>query len=192
MAIRLLVGLGNPGPRYDRTRHNAGFWFVSRLAGAYDCVLREQARFQSLLARCRIGDRDCLLQEPLTFMNHSGQAVRALAAYHRIPPADILVVHDDLDLPPGRVRLKRGGGHGGHNGLRDLMRHLGDNGFWRLRLGIGHPGHRDQVVDYVLSVPRPEEREAVEQAIDAALEVVPLVLAGETERAMHRLHSPSA
>ena len=186
-AIELVVGLGNPGPRYDQTRHNAGFWFVDALAREAGCTLRKEARFHGELGRCRIGN-DVRLLKPDTFMNRSGQSVAAVARYFGVDVERILVVHDDLDLAPGVVRLKRGGGHGGHNGLRDLIAHLGSRAFLRLRLGIGHPGHRDEVVDYVLSRPRPEEREAIETGIRRALEVMPLVVEGRLEAAMNVLH----
>ncbi|WJW75950.1 aminoacyl-tRNA hydrolase [Thiohalobacter sp. IOR34] len=188
-AVQLIVGLGNPGPQYESTRHNAGFWFVDAVGRRFGCDLRPEARFHGEAGRCRIDGGDCRLLKPGTFMNRSGQAVAALARFFRIPAEAILVVHDELDLPPGEVKLKRGGGHGGHNGLRDLIAHLGSRDFLRLRLGIGHPGHRDQVVDYVLHRPSQAERQAIEQAIEAGLEVLPEVVAGELERAMHRLHS---
>jgi PTH1 family peptidyl-tRNA hydrolase len=188
-AIQLIVGLGNPGPQYARTRHNAGFWFVDALADAARAAFRHAARFQSDLAGCVLDGHEFRLQKPCTYMNHSGRAVAALAGYYRIPVEAILVVHDDLDLPPGTVRLKRGGGHGGHNGLRDLIPSLGSGGFLRLRLGIGHPGHRDGVVDYVLSLPSREDRELIGEAVDAGLAALPLVVDGKLEPAMHRLHS---
>ncbi|HEB98046.1 MAG TPA: aminoacyl-tRNA hydrolase [Thiotrichales bacterium] len=189
-AVQLIVGLGNPGPRYERTRHNAGFWFVDELVRRQACSLRNEARFHGDAARCSIDGHDCRLLKPHTFMNRSGQAVAALARFYRIPPEAILVVHDEIDLPPGTARLKRGGGHGGHNGLRDIIARLGSREFLRLRLGVGHPGHRDQVVDYVLHRPPVEEQTAIESAMDEALAVLPLVVAGELEQAMHRLHSP--
>lgn len=187
--VQLIVGLGNPGAEYEQTRHNAGFWFVDELARAAGCSLRTEARFHAEVGRCTLHGQDCRLQKPTTFMNRSGQSVAALAKFLRIPPAEILVVHDELDLPPGTVRLKRGGGHGGHNGLRDLIAHLGTQDFLRLRLGVGHPGDRDKVVDYVLHRPSREERELIDTAMTRALEVMPLAVAGEFERAMHKLHS---
>ncbi len=188
-AIQLIVGLGNPGAEYEQTRHNAGFWFVDALAYAHRCDLRKEARFHAEVGRCTVHGHDCRLQKPTTFMNRSGQAVSALAGFLRIPPSDILVVHDELDLPPGTSRLKKGGGHGGHNGLRDLIAHLGTQDFMRLRLGVGHPGDRNQVVDYVLHRPGRDEREQIDAAMQRALEVMPLAIAGEFERAMHKLHS---
>lgn len=188
-AVQLIVGLGNPGAEYEPTRHNAGFWFVDELARAAGCALRAEARFHAEVARCTLHGHDCRLQKPTTFMNRSGQAVAALAKFLRIPPEEILVVHDELDLPPGVARLKRGGGHGGHNGLRDLIAHLGTQDFLRLRIGVGHPGDRSQVVDFVLHRPGRDERELIDAAMQRALEVMPLAVAGEFERAMHKLHS---
>ncbi|MFN2309726.1 MAG: aminoacyl-tRNA hydrolase [Gammaproteobacteria bacterium] len=188
-AVRLIVGLGNPGAEYARTRHNAGFWFVDELARVGQCSLRAEARFHAEVGRCTLDGHDCRLQKPSTFMNRSGQAVAALARFLQIAPAEILIVHDELDLPPGVARLKKGGGHGGHNGLRDLVAHLGTQDFLRLRIGVGHPGDRDQVVDYVLQRPDREAREQIDNAIARALEVTPLIVAGEIERAMHKLHS---
>ena len=188
-AVQLIVGLGNPGAEYEQTRHNAGFWFVDALARAAGCALRGEARFHADVARCTLHGHDCRLQKPTTFMNRSGQAVAALAKFLRIPPGESLVVHDELDLPPGTARLKKGGGHGGHNGLRDLIAHLGTQDFLRLRLGVGHPGDRSQVVDYVLHRPSREDHELINAAMQRALEVMPLAIAGEFERAMHRLHS---
>jgi PTH1 family peptidyl-tRNA hydrolase len=188
-AVQLIVGLGNPGAEYEQTRHNAGFWFVDELARVNQCSMRKEARFHAEVGRCTLHGHDCRLQKPITFMNRSGQAAIALADFLRIPPSEILVVHDELDLEPGTVRLKKGGGHGGHNGLRDLIAHLGTQDFMRLRLGIGHPGDRNQVVDYVLHRPSRDEREQIDAAIQRALDVMPLTVAGEFERAMHKLHS---
>ncbi|HFD80198.1 MAG TPA: aminoacyl-tRNA hydrolase [Gammaproteobacteria bacterium] len=186
-SIELIVGLGNPGPEYEPTRHNAGFWFVDRLAEHCRQTFRSESRFRSEVARCRLDDSECRLQKPQTFMNRSGQAVAALARFFRIETPRILVVHDELDLPPGTIRLKTGGGHGGHNGLRDLIAHLGRD-FHRLRIGIGHPGHRDEVVDYVLHRPSRQDRSLIEASIEDALTVMPEVVAGHFERAMNRLH----
>lgn len=189
-SIQLIVGLGNPGPEYDRTRHNAGFWFVDALARHKGVILRHENKFHGETGQLRLDGDECRLLKPLTYMNRSGQSVSALARFYRIPPEAILVIHDELDLPAGTARLKQGGGHGGHNGLRDITSALGGNGFLRLRLGIGHPGHRDQVVDYVLKKPSKEDERLIEDAIDDALLVVPQLLAGEIERAMNQLHSP--
>ncbi|HHQ43095.1 MAG TPA: aminoacyl-tRNA hydrolase, partial [Chromatiales bacterium] len=178
-------------PRHEGTRHNAGFWFVEALARRAGVALREEPRFRARLARAEVHGRDLRLLEPLTYMNHSGEAVAAVARFYRYPLEAILVVHDDLDLPPGAVRLKRGGGHGGHNGLRDIIARLGSRDFLRLRLGIGHPGPGADVVGYVLSRPPAAERAAIEAAIEAALEALPDILSGEPrrlDRAMSRLH----
>lgn len=188
-SIQLIAGLGNPGPEYERTRHNAGFWFVDALARQRGDSLRHENRFHGETGRIERDGHECRVLKPLTYMNRSGQAVSALAKFYRIPPESILVVHDELDLPAGTARLKKGGGHGGHNGLRDIISALGGNGFLRLRIGIGHPGHRDDVVDYVLRKASREDEGLIEQAIDDALGVVPLLLDGEIERAMHQLHS---
>ncbi len=184
--VSLIVGLGNPGPRYADTRHNAGFWFVEHLAREENATFHREAKFHGEV--CRLSRHACRLLKPETFMNRSGQAAISLMNFYRIPLSQVLVVHDELDLPPGTARLKRGGGHGGHNGLRDLIRHLGSGDFMRLRLGIGHPGHKDQVVDYVLHPPSREDAQAIQEAMSAALQVMPLVLTGEWERAMSQLH----
>lgn len=188
-AIQLIVGLGNPGTEYEPTRHNAGFWFVDELARHCQQSFRAESRFHSEVARCLLQGRECRLQKPQTYMNRSGQAVRALMQFFRIPAEGILVVHDELDLPAGTVRLKTGGGHGGHNGLRDLISHLGGPGFHRLRIGIAHPGDKRQVVDYVLKPPGKEDRRLIDAAMDDVLDVMPLVIDGEMDKAMHRLHS---
>jgi PTH1 family peptidyl-tRNA hydrolase len=187
--IALVVGLGNPGPRYEATRHNAGFWFLDALAARAGLRLKEERRFHGALGLWADAGASCRLLKPTTYMNHSGVAVAAVARFFQVPAQQILVVHDDLDLPPGTVRIKRGGGHGGHNGLRDIVARLGANAFLRLRIGIGHPGVRDDVIDYVLSVPRADDRDAMGAGMAAALEVFPLLASGDLERAMHRLHS---
>jgi PTH1 family peptidyl-tRNA hydrolase len=188
-AVELLVGLGNPGPEYASTRHNAGCWLVDRVARLHGSPLRRESKFNADCGRIRIAGRELWLLEPLTFMNRSGQAVVAFASYYRIAPPAILVVHDDLDLPPGGVRLKRAGGHGGHNGLRDLIRQLGADNFLRLRLGIGHPGSSAEVLNYVLGRARTEDQVLIDQAIDDAVRELPLVVSGQIEKAMHALHS---
>jgi PTH1 family peptidyl-tRNA hydrolase len=187
--IRLIAGLGNPGAKYEQTRHNAGFWFVDEVARRYEGQFRTESRFGSEVAVCRIDGQECRLQKPQEFMNRSGRPVAALAAFYRIPRPAILVVHDDLDLPPGTARLKQDGGHGGHNGLRDLIPNLGGNDFLRLRIGIGHPGHRDDVVGYVLKPAARDDQAAIEAAIEAALDVLPDVVAGNIEAAMKQLHT---
>jgi PTH1 family peptidyl-tRNA hydrolase len=185
--VKLIVGLGNPGPAYDRTRHNAGFWFMDRLAAAHACVLREETRFHGRVGTIKAAEPIHLL-EPLTFMNRSGLAVAAMARFYKIVPEDILVVHDELDFGPGLVRVKRDGGHGGHNGLRDIMAQLGSGGFLRLRIGIGRPAGSMQVADYVLAAPSSVDRQAIFGAIDKALDCLPGLLAGNVEQAMNRLH----
>lgn len=191
LAVQCVVGLGNPGPGYAATRHNVGFWFADRLAAhCGGAAFLRASRFQGGLAQVDCGGRFWLLK-PETFMNRSGQAVTALLRYYRLPPEQLLVVHDDLDLPPGTARLKRGGGHGGHNGLRDIMAHLGSGEFLRLRIGIGHPGDASQVVDYVLSRASQEDKTLIEGAIDEAIKVFPKVLEGDLEKAMNALHSRS-
>jgi PTH1 family peptidyl-tRNA hydrolase len=189
--IQLIVGLGNPGAEYEPTRHNAGFWFVDELARRCQQSFRGEARFHSEIARCQLDGQECRLQKPQTFMNRSGQPARSLMQFFKIPVEQILVAHDDLDLPAGTIKLKKGGGHGGHNGLRDLVSQLGSNDFYRLRIGIGHPGHKDQVVDYVLKKPGKEDRRLIDGAIDAALDVMPLVIGGHLAKAMQVLHSSS-
>jgi len=188
-AIQLIVGLGNPGSEYEPTRHNAGFWFVDELARHCRQEFRAESRFHSEVARCQLAGSECRLQKPLTFMNNSGQAVGALMRFFKLPVEQILVVHDELDLSPGTVRLKKGGGHGGHNGLRDLISHLGSKDFYRLRIGIGHPGHRDQVVDYVLKKPSGSDRRLIEDALYDATAVMPDIIAGQFEKAMNILHT---
>ena len=186
--IALIAGLGNPGPEYQHTRHNAGFWFVDALAARHGVSLRKESRFHGEVARVSIDGHECWLLKPDTFMNRSGQSVAALAGFYKISLDRLLVVHDELDLAPGTARFKQGGGHGGHNGLRDLALRLGGNLFHRLRVGIGHPGHRDLVTDYVLGKPSIADRELIVSAIDAALDVLPLFVAGEHGRAMNQLH----
>ncbi|MES2370388.1 MAG: aminoacyl-tRNA hydrolase [Pseudomonadota bacterium] len=186
MAPRLIVGLGNPGRDYEETRHNAGFWFCARLAQAWNIPLAHESRFHGIVGRSA-GNIWMLL--PQTFMNRSGQAVGALARFHRIAPGEILVVHDELDIPPGQLRLKFGGGMGGHNGLRDITSHLGTQDYWRLRIGIGHPGDRNEVVNYVLKPPRREEQAEIDAAIDRALDLVPLIEKGEWNAATQRANT---
>lgn len=185
-APRLIVGLGNPGRDYEETRHNAGFWFCARLAQAWGIPLAHESRFHGIVGRSP-GNIWMLL--PQTFMNRSGQAVGALARFHRIAPAEILVVHDELDIPPGQLRLKFGGGMGGHNGLKDITSHLGTQDYWRLRIGIGHPGDRNEVVNYVLKPPRREEQSEIDAAIERALDLMPLVEKGEWNAATQRANT---
>ena len=186
--MRMVVGLGNPGREYEATRHNAGFWWVENLADAQRVSLRAESRYHGRVGKLAAGDHDFFLLLPQTYMNDSGRSVAALAGFYKIAPADILVVHDELDLPPGAARLKKGGGVAGHNGLKDISRHLGPD-FWRLRLGIGHPGDRAQVANYVLHPPREEETKLISDAVERSLELWPLIAAGQMEKAMHRLHT---
>ncbi len=188
--MKLVVGLGNPGREHDGNRHNAGFWWIDSLAAHGRVQLRPEARFHGHAAKLVEGGRECWLLKPSTFMNLSGRAVQALAQFYRIAPAQILVVHDELDLLPGGVKLKKGGGVAGHNGLKDVATHLGQD-FWRLRIGIGHPGDREQVANYVLNAPRKEELPLIREAIERSLAVWPLVLEGKTEAAMLKLHTKS-
>jgi PTH1 family peptidyl-tRNA hydrolase len=187
----LLVGLGNPGAQYERTRHNAGFWLLDVLARRFGAEFRSERRFSGDLATVRLEGRTVFLLKPTTFMNRSGQAVRALTHFHKLSPQQVLVVHDEIDLPPGTVRLKRDGGHGGHNGLRDIIANFGgDRDFYRLRIGVGRPAAgAAEVVDYVLNAPSAAERDAIDASIEAALDVVPLVVRGDVERAMQQLHT---
>ena len=186
--MRLVVGLGNPGREYEATRHNAGFWWVENLASAQRAALRPESKYHGLVGKLAAGGRECFLLLPQTYMNESGRAVSALAGFYKIAAPDILVVHDELDLPPGVARLKKGGGVAGHNGLKDIARHLGPD-FWRLRLGIGHPGDRAQVANYVLHPPRQEESKLISEAVERSLELWPLIAAGQMEKAMHQLHT---
>ena len=187
-APRLIVGLGNPGSEYEDNRHNLGFWFVDRLASQLKVTLSPQGKFFG-----RVGRLDDLwLLQPTTFMNRSGQAVVALARFYKILPDEILVVHDELDLQPGSIRLKLGGGNGGHNGLKDIQAHLTVPDFWRLRLGIGHPGERNEVVNYVLKAPRKEEQELIDHALDRCLNAWPKLATGDYEAAQRLLHPKGA
>lgn len=190
--IRLIVGLGNPGREYQDTRHNVGFWWVDELALSHKINFKSDAKFHGLTGRGILHGHEVLLLKPQTFMNVSGRAVGALAQFYKIEPAEILVVHDELDLQPGIVRLKMGGGHGGHNGLKDIITHLGTKDFWRLRFGIGHPGERTEVSNYVLNDPRPEERELIHEAMHKAHNTAHLVITEKTEAAMLKLHSVSS
>jgi len=186
--IKLIVGLGNPGPEHLLTRHNAGFWFVDALADKNTLRFRRESRFHAEVSRLTGPAVDCFLCKPASFMNRSGRAVQAITSYYKIVPEEMLVVHDEIDLPPGVIRLKRGGGHGGHNGLRDIIEVLGNNHFNRLRIGVGHPGTSDQVADYVLDRALAAEEELIMQGIVAALDLIPQILAGEFQKAMNKLH----
>lgn len=187
MAIRLIVGLGNPGREYEATRHNAGFWLVERFAVRDGIALRKDAKYQGYVGRREPSGTWLVL--PQTYMNASGKSVGLLAGFFKIQAAEALVVHDELDLAPGVAKLKQGGGIAGHNGLRDIAAKLGSLDFWRLRLGIGHPGDKSQVADYVLKKPSPEDRAAIDNSIDKALDVLPLAIAGDMQGAMLKLHT---
>lgn len=186
-----MVGLGNPGAAYAETRHNAGFWLLSTLAVQKGAVFRPSSRFLSEVADYEVGGQRCQLVKPTTYMNRSGLAVAAIARFYRYAPEQILVVYDEIDLPPGVVRLKHRGGHGGHRGLRDIIENLGSDGFFRLRLGVGHPGRSDEVTAYVLRRAPKEEQILIEQAIGRALALFPEILAGEYQRVMNNLHRKS-
>lgn len=187
--IELIVGLANPGREYEQTRHNAGAWLVEALARQHHAALSADPKFFGLTARINVGGRDLRLLIPTTFMNRSGQAVAALSQFFKIDPERILVAHDELDLAPGAIRFKQGGGHGGHNGLRDIISSLGNNrDFYRLRIGIGHPGHASQVTGYVLGKAPTAEQQRIELALDAALAALPTAVAGHWGRAMSQLN----
>lgn len=192
-AIKLIVGLGNPGTEYRGTRHNAGANFVDQLARDSGLELRADTKFFGLTGQLTLSGHDLRLLIPTTFMNRSGKAVAAIAGFYKIAPEEILVAHDELDIAPGTARFKRGGGHGGHNGLRDIIPALGNNrDFHRLRIGIGHPGHASKVSGYVLSAPSSADRERIDASIDEAIHSLPLLLDGDEVKAMTRLHSFSA
>jgi len=185
----LIAGLGNPGQKYAETRHNAGFWFVDELARQGGETFKAVSRLRSNVVRTSIGDEECVLIKPATFMNHSGQAVRAVLDYYRIEVAHMLVAYDELDLPVGCARLKQGGGHGGHNGIRDIFRHVPEHDFLRLRIGIGHPGYKDAVTGYVLSRAPADQEQEIRAAISVSASVIPDVLDNQLARAMKTLHT---
>jgi peptidyl-tRNA hydrolase, PTH1 family len=187
--IRLIVGLGNPGAPYAATRHNAGFWFVDEVAGRLKISLVPERSYFGLAGRTSVSGRPLWLLEPTTFMNVSGKSVTALARFFKIEPAEILVAHDELDLLPGQVKLKLGGSHAGHNGLKDIHAQLGSADYWRLRIGIGHPGTKSEVIDYVLKKPSPEHRVEIQKAIEQALSGLELLLDGDMERATMKINA---
>ena len=188
--IKLIVGLGNPGSEYESTRHNAGFWFVHRLAQQENIKLTPEKKFFGLAGKGKIASQDIWLLMPTTYMNNSGQAVAALANFYKIAPSEILVVHDELDMPPGIAKFKIGGGHGGPNGLRDIITKLGNqNGFHRLRIGLGHPGDKSRVTGHVLGKPSKTESKNIDTLIDEAIRVLPLAVSGDMPKAMNQLHS---
>lgn len=187
--MKLIVGLGNPGPQYAGHRHNVGFWVVEQLQPS---GWSRESKFKADLVKARVAGEDCWLMKPATFMNASGEAVGAFARFHRLAPNDIVVIHDELDIAPGSVRVKQGGGHGGHNGVRDIESHLGSPNFWRLRIGIGHPralNLNQEVADFVLHAPRLEEKTAIDRAVDEVVRELPAILRGDTAAAQRRLHA---
>ena len=187
--IRLLVGLGNPGPEYEATRHNVGFWFIDEVARSLRVSLAPERGYFGLAARANTAEGPVWLLQPMTFMNLSGKSVAALARFFKIEPGEILVAHDELDLLPGHVKMKFGGSHAGHNGLKDIQAQLGSADFWRLRLGIGHPGVKAEVVNYVLRKPLAEQREAIDKSIEQSIVALPLMLEGDMERALMKVHA---
>jgi PTH1 family peptidyl-tRNA hydrolase len=186
--VQLIAGLGNPGPKYEATRHNVGFWFVDAVARSKGATLKPENKFHGEVAQVTLDGHTVRLLKPSTYMNHSGQSVRALSQFYKIPPESILVVHDELDIGPGELRVKQGGGHGGHNGLRDIVAQLGSKEFIRLRVGIGHPGSSRDVTNYVLGKPSPQDFESIIAALDDAQRYLSLVLSGELQKAMNHLH----
>lgn len=187
--IRLFVGLGNPGTDYDSTRHNAGFWWIDALARQLNATLVPDKSYHGQVARVSVQGQPVWLLKPQTFMNLSGKSVAALAHFFKIEPQEILVAHDELDIEPGEAKLKLGGSHAGHNGLRDIHAQLGTDQYWRLRLGIGHPGNKAEVVHWVLKKPSLDQRIAIDQTIDRALKAVPQFLAGDMEQATRQVHT---
>ncbi len=186
--IQLIVGLGNPGTKYEQTRHNAGFWFLDQLAAKNNVSFKSEKRYFGDYCNAILGGKEVKLLKPMTFMNRSGQGVAALANFFKIPVENILVAHDELDFPAGKIRLKKGGGHGGHNGLRDIIAQLGSKDFLRLRIGIDHPGSSDQVTGYVLGKPRTEDRIEIEKSIDSAIAIIEQLASGDIQKATQTLH----
>ena len=187
--IKLFVGLGNPGPEYEATRHNAGFWWIDALARELKTGLIMDKGYHGLVARATVHGNTVWLLQPQTFMNLSGKSVGALARFFKITPQEVLVAHDELDIAPGQVKLKFGGSHAGHNGLRDIHAQLGSGDYWRLRLGVGHPGNKDEVINWVLKKPSQDHRIAIEQSIDRSLKALPAFLAGDMEKATLLVHT---
>ena len=188
LSLQLVVGLGNPGVEHEDTRHNAGFWFIDELASRHDGRLKPERRYNADVGRVSIADAPLWLMKPMGYMNRSGQSVRAFSEYFQIPSGEVLVVHDDLDLPAGVARLKKGGGAGGHNGVKDVIAHLGED-FWRIRVGIGHPGHRDEVIDHVLERASAVEERLMREAIELAIAEFPRLVTEGAEKMMTRLHT---
>ena len=187
-SIQLIVGLGNPGSKYAKTRHNAGFWFVDAIASQENESFRSEAKFSGEVCKVQLANQSVWLLKPTTFMNRSGLSVKQLSSFYKIPAESILVVHDELDLEPGTIRLKSSGGHGGHNGLRDIHAQIGKE-YQRLRVGVGHPGDRSKVIDFVLGSPSMDDSIEIERSLDSAIGVIDLVVKGDMQKAMHRLHS---
>lgn len=187
--IKLFVGLGNPGPEYEATRHNAGFWWIDELARDLKVSLMPERSYFGLMARANVGGNTIWLLEPQTFMNASGKSVGALARFFKIAPHEVLVAHDELDIPPGQVKLKRGGSHAGHNGLRDIHAQLGSSDYWRLRIGIGHPGVKSEVVNWVLKKPSPDQRKLIDDSIFHSLKSWPVMVEGDMEKATMQVHT---
>lgn len=189
--IQLIVGLGNPGQQYEATRHNVGFWLLQEIAKAHHAIFKLEKKFSGVITTYSIVDtnKSVHLFLPMTYMNLSGRAVRAVAQFYKLKPEQIVVAHDDLDLANGDVRLKQGGGAGGHNGLKDVTMQLASDAYWRLRMGIGHPGHREAVLHYVLSAPNKQQETELHCAIDKISSVLPLIISGQTDKAMQRLHT---
>ena len=187
--IKLFVGLGNPGPEYEATRHNAGFWWIDALARELKLTLVPERAYHGLMARTSIAGHSVWLLQPQTFMNLSGKSVAALARFFKIQPEEILVVHDELDLSPGQAKLKRGGSHAGHNGLRDIHAQLGSSDYWRLRIGIGHPGVKGEVIHWVLKKPAPDQRQLIEDSIAHSLKAYPTMLAGDMDKTTLLVHT---
>lgn len=187
-SIKLIVGLGNPGADYANTRHNVGAWFIEQLATQFQQTLRTEHKFRGLFSSITLDGNKCYLLEPTTYMNESGQSVGAVTQFYKIEPHEVLIAHDELDLPAGTVRIKQTGGHGGHNGLRDIINHLHSKDFYRLRIGIGHPGHKDKVTPYVLGRPSKNDSERIQQSIHDSLSALPDVIMGDFNKAMRTLH----
>ncbi len=190
MSIKLIVGLGNPGSQYKQTRHNVGLWFLTELIAQNSTInFKLEKKFKGEIAKTIIADKECILFFPTTFMNCSGEAIKAIATFYKIAPEEILIIHDDLDLPVGTIKFKKGGGHGGHNGLRNIIDHLHTKEFYRLRIGINHPGNRDLVVDYVLNKPSADDKLSILRAIDRGITLLPEIVRDEINKVMQELHT---
>lgn len=188
MPIKLIIGLQNPGLQYAETRHNVGGWFINALAQAYKASFKVEKKFYGELATIHLNDLSCKLFLPLTYMNESGRPIRSILQFYQIKPEEILIAHDDLDLEPGRAKLKTGGGHGGHNGLKDVISHLNSTNFHRLRIGIGHPGHKELVLNYVLGKPKKDDKQKILEAITRAIILMPIAISGDMQMAMNDLN----